>query len=203
MSVHKLTVGMTRSGKSYHAQVSAQRWPGPVLFYNPQGQKMDVGEWTKVTPNDSLSAMVSLLSQRTRARVNFTPHWKTKLAVPQLAAMVDAIMRRIWTPALLVIVDESDQVAPEGKQGTPAHEIAQRGAKQGVWGNFVTQHPSVLSKVIMRQCLLKEIFITEDSAAYFTKYHWPGEDIERILSAAPKHSYLVWENRQLTGPFRD
>lgn len=203
MLVHKFTVGMTRSGKSYHAQVCAKAWPGPVLFYNPQAQKMDLGEWTKVTPNDSLSALVSLLSHRKQARVNFIPHWKRKIAVPQLGVVVDTLMQRIWTPPLLVIVDESDQVSPEGSDGTPGHEIAQRGAKQGVWGNFVTQHPSVVSKVIMRQCLVKEIFVTEDSASYFKHYHWPGDEIERILSVAPKHSYLVWSNRQLTGPFRD
>jgi hypothetical protein len=203
MSEHELIIGMTRSGKSYHAQAAAQAWPGPVLFYNPQGQKMDVGEWTRATPNDSLSALVSLLSNRPRARVQFTPHWNTEVARPQLARIVDECMQRIWTPPLLIVVDEADQVAPQGKNGTPAHQIAQRGGKQQVWGRFVTQHPSVVSKMVMRQCTRKTIFLTEDSAAYFKQYGWPGDEIERILSTAPKHSYVEWQNRQLTGPFRD
>lgn len=201
MLVHELCIGMTRSGKSHHAQVVAQRHPGPVLFFNPQAQELEIGEWTRVTPNDSLKALISLL-RRGRARVSFEPHWNSEIARKQLRGIVDKIMRLKWDPPLLVVVDEGDQVAPEGKNGTPAHQIVQRGAKQGIWGEIVTQHPAVLSKTIMRQCFRKVIFITEDSAAYFKRYGWPGERIEQILSEAPQYSFLVWEARQLTGPHR-
>lgn len=163
---------------------------------------MVVGEWTHVTPQDSISDLISLL-RRGRARVSFEPDWDEDIARKQLKAIVNRIMQLTWSPPLLVIVDECDQVAPEGKRGTPAHQIAQRGGKKGVWGEFVTQHPSIVSKTIVRQCYRKTIFPTDDSAAYFNKYHWPGDQIETVLNAAPKHHYVVWEGGKLTRPLKD
>lgn len=198
MPTHETVLGMTRSGKSVYAQASALRWPGPVLFFNPQGQKMDLGSWTLVTPRDSLSDLLQLMTTK-RARVNFVPTWHPDQARRELGAIVARAMQRIWTPPLLVVVDEADQVAPQGKIGTPAHQIAQRGGKQQVWGMFVTQHPAVLSKVIIRQTMRKTVFMLEDNN--LDQYFMPAAEIDKILTAAPKYSYVVWEGKQLTGPF--
>lgn len=176
-----------------------------MLFVNPQGKRLDLGEWTRVTPADRLGDVIGLLWRNKRARVEFVPTWNADVMQKELAALIDCIMVRDWpvNAPLLVVFDEFDLYAWEGSRATPCHQVAQRGGKAQVWGWFITQHPSIVSKTIVRQCTKKTIFMLEDSAAYLTRHSMPGEQIEQILSRAAKYSYLVWAARELKGPYRD
>lgn len=195
---------MTRSGKSFKTERGALAWPGPVLFINPQGKAMEWQEqWVRTGPEDSLRSVVAYLRSNKRARVEYVPTWRRDQMIKEINVLVDSLMELEWHPDLCIVFDECDLYAPQGKRDTACHQVAQRGGKCFVWGRFVTQHASVVDKMIIRQCLRKTIFLLEDSAEYLTRHSMPGEQIERILAAAPKYSYLIWERRQLTGPFRD
>lgn len=199
---HELIVGMTGGGKTYYALARCRSWPGPVFYWNPQDQEIEpeLGAWIRADRYNSVHQLFA-----GRARINYVPQWRIDHAIDELEVIVAHAMRpgRIWPAPLLLIIDEADQISPQGKLATPGHQVAQRGRKHHVFGWFVTQFPSALSKDVVRNCTTHTIFKCTYAAGYLSAHGLPGDQIAETLAAAPQYAFLQWTiDGRLAGPYR-
>jgi hypothetical protein len=110
---------------------------------------------------------------------------------------------QIQRSPVLFIFDEADTLAPQGgKANSAVHEVLQRGGKLNVWGVCVTQFPSLIDKILVRQCQRQVYFESPYAEKYYKSQSLDGEQIVSKLAAAPEHSFMFWNRGGLEGPMR-
>jgi hypothetical protein len=194
---HSLVTGTTGSGKSYFAlnQARSEGW-GQILFWNPQEDEL-ADSWPQADWRDRLDLLFR------SGHVSYVPQRNPKHAAKEARALVDYAMQRVWTKPVLFIWDECDLLAPQGRQGTPLHEVAQRGRKRRVFGRNVTQFPALVDKTIVRQCRLQYYFPTPFGDAYYRRQGLDPVAITGPLErSGMKFPYMRWTNGKLEGPFQ-
>lgn len=197
---HLLISGTTGSGKSHLALAIGRKFPGPVVFYNPQDDDL-AGDWTHADRSND----VRDLFRAKRGRISYVPNSNREFGKKEIKAIVDHVMLPLTvhrTP-ILFIFDESDTIAPQGGKGQSAvHEVLQRGRKLNVWGICVTQFPSLIDKILVRQCLVQAYFFSPYAKAYYKAQFLPGDYIEGSLENAPEHSFMLMNRGKLEGPMK-
>lgn len=198
---HLFIAGMTRSGKTYFALQIMAAWPGPVLFFNPQGEK--VGAMIHADGKVSTSVIVKALRQG--KKISYVPDIENqKVAMAELALLVGSVVGSMWPGrGLLFVVDECQDFAPQGKTDSPVYMIARRGLRWGITGCFIAQSPADVAKVVCRQAENHYIFHVDDyDRAYYSRYHIPGEDIEQRIAAGGPYSFCLWSQGVVEGPLK-
>lgn len=198
---HVFCAGMTRSGKTTWARNQASAWPGPALFINTQAEPTGRG-WVAAAPHNSQRLLMTVL--RDGGRIDYIPTNDDPRARMEVSVIVDGLFHRIWKPALLLVVDEAYVFAPRSALGGPVHKIACRGLRHGIHGLFLSQRAAMTAFTPITQCLAHVVFRTlpfEDG--YFKSHGLPGSEIRRVIERAEKHSYVVWFDGRLWGPFKE
>lgn len=196
---HKFICGMTRSGKTYLAIEIMKGWRGPVLFFNPQYEDVgpgfiDAGRWA------STKAFYNAL--RAGKKISYVPSDDQGQAEKELASLVNFLSCRWRGANLLFVADECQDFAPVGKS-SPLLFIARRGLRREIHGLFIAQRPADVHNVLLSQSMQHIIFqINAYDKKYFVSYRMPGDLIEEKLQKGGRHSFVMWDNRQLTGPFK-
>jgi hypothetical protein len=198
---HTACVGLTRSGKTTWALERAGEWPGPVIFINTQEENVPTaGDWVFVRGENTVGEITSALLSG--FHLNFLPAEDTKQARGQVRVLVDLLFGRVWRPKLLLIADEAYVYAPRSALYTPLHRVARRGLRWGIHGLWISLRPADVSFDLLTQCQRHVIFNTSNyEGSYFRSHGLPGEAIQAAVSAAPPYSYVVWDLREMSGPF--
>ncbi len=198
---HQFVAGRTRSGKTTYAVARAWRWPGPVLFVNTQDE--DLGEgWWRADPSSSAVALIQSLKRG--QRIDYLPSADDAAAAAEIGALVERVfVRAPWRPPLLFVVDETHVYAPNSGRPSSLLRIARRGLRWGVVGLWISQRPADVSKGLVSQCASHVLFPVSFESDYLSRHGLPGDEIRRRLAEAPPYSYLLWDQLELTGPFRE
>lgn len=196
---HKFLAGMTRSGKTFLGIKIMEGWHGPALFFNPQEEDVP-GSFLLADRYSSIKAFDTAL--RKGKKINYIPSANEKVAEAELKSIVSFLHEHWKGRNLLFCADECQDFARQGTY-SPLLFVARRGLRREIHGLFIAQSPADVSKVIVRQSIIHIIFeTTAYDAKYFNDHKLPGDLIVQKLAKGGKHSFVLWNNRELTGPYK-
>jgi hypothetical protein len=197
---HKFIAGMTRSGKTFLAICLMKDWRGPVLFFNPQEEDTGSG-FIEAGRYSSVKAFRRAL--KTGQKINYIPGPSQEGAERELKSLID-FLRVEWSGKnLLLVADECQDFARQGDLKSPLLFVARRGLARGINSLFLAQSPADVSKVVVRQSRYHVIFeTTVYDSKYFNDHKLPGDLITQKLRKGGKHSFCVWDNMALNGPYK-
>lgn len=200
---HELVVGRTRSGKTTYARARALKHDGPVLFINTQEE--DLTGYIRCDKKAALTVLRSALDAG--FKLNYIPSADDSQALLELRVLESLIFdvgRRLKSEKyLLLVVDETQVYAGNNMPDSPLYRVARRGIAHGVRGTYITQRPADINNLLITQCSRHVIFKTSWESQYFRRYGLPGEEIEKKLNEAPDYSYLILEDGEIKGPYKD
>ena len=196
---HKFICGMTRSGKTYLAVKMMNDWRGPVIFFNPQFETVP-GFFIDADRYSSIKSFGRAL--RANKKINYVPNADQKQAEKELVSLV-AYLACCWKGSnLLFAVDECQDFALQGT-ASPVLFIARRGLRRNIHGLFIAQRPADVHNVLLSQSSFHIIFqINSYDKKYFNSYRMPGDVIEGLLEKGGPHSFVTWDNKAVSGPYR-
>ena len=196
---HKFICGMTRSGKTYLAIKYMGGWRGPVLFFNPQSEEVGPGFLTADRWSSSKAFGAALKKGR---KINYIPSADQAQAEKELKSIINFLSTRWQGVNLLFCADECQDFAIQGKS-SPLLFVARRGLRRDINGLFIAQRPADVHNVLLSQSVHHVIFrINSYDKQYFNNYRMPGDVIEEKLEKGGDHSFVVWDNKAISGPFR-
>lgn len=201
---HVFVAGQTGSGKSYAAVRWALSWStvAPVIVLDPADQGLP---FTRADRHDEWS---DILAAAAAGGVAYVPHDDPRYAAAELQLIAGRLMRRgEGEPPALLVVDEAQEYAPEGRVG-PLHRIALRGRRRpgsaGVQLVAISPRPAQVAKAIVSQCRYHVIFSTSSfEDEYMRRHGLPADEIRAALAAAPDYSYALLDNGRLLGIRRE
>ena len=191
---HEVVIGRTQSGKTHYTiHGRAKHWPGPVLFFNPQG--FPAGDsWIDADGYSDLSLIKRALMLK--KHIAYIPSDNDAIAVQELNQLVDLSFSGSWPSAgLLFIADEAQDFAG------PLRRIARRGLARGVTGVFISQRPAEMHNTLLTQAIRHVIFASAWESQYFKRYGLDADFIQQTLATAKPYSYAVLEQGKISGPF--
>jgi len=197
-NTHTVICGMTRSGKTHLAKRLVREWKGPAFCWDAQMEDFPgIGVAGHSTVEDILAAL------HAGEHLNYYPPAQTERANLVLEVIVSRVIGRTrWRPPLLLVIDEAQDYAPNGKPNC-LEFVARRGLRFGVHGLFISQRPADMHKTLLTQSYTFVLFQTQWEGAYFSSKHFPLEQIDATLSAAGPYSYVVRHGGRLQGPFKE
>ena len=194
MIKHRGFFGSTGSGKTTLAEYMGRQSDGLVVFFNAQEESLR-SAWAACGKNDRLDVVVP--SGRAALR-NYIPSADDEMAQLELNVLVNRMFALPATKTVL-IVDEAQVYAPEGKDQGALQKVARRGRRYNIELWTVSQHPADISKKVVRQLHEHYIFELRYSDEYLKKYGIDADKLHQIHKERGKYSYAVWNGADLRG----
>lgn len=192
---HLSIIGKTNTGKTTFAKKLHENAKIHSIFFNTQDEDI-VGYRCKKWDYHLLKEY---------NKINFIPHWNNDQATEQLEKITQDLMQitlkigdRSRKTRFLLFVDESHEIAPNNRTGTPLHFVFKRGMRYGITGISITQRPAELDKGIVSQASYHVIFDVNDfESQYFKLKNIPIEQVKDQL--VDSHNFVIYDNRSFTG----
>lgn len=203
---HRFWVGTTGTGKStaFMKQWKRSSLPGIYINYN----QVDT-PFTYADQENEIDEII--LAVASGAKIDYYPVRNKKRAKKELAYIIQKFFdcgRFSEKKPFVFAIDEAHILAAEGEKNDSIEEIATSGRSFGFKGNFITQKPSMVSKVLVTQSDIHVIFTLSDyDRPYFRA---KGIDFDKVqgmvrsgISTEVSHKYAVYCNGLITGPYQE
>lgn len=199
--LHTINVGMTGSGKTYHATKEGARADCPCLFFNPKGERRIPGGYYPVDGSEEMPFIKKLIHKK--MKISFqAERFDHALAMKQLGRLVKEFM--LYDRPSIFIIDEANKYAWEGLQVSPAILLAEEGRDYGISALYTTQYPARVSKTIFVNCTYHKIFMfNEYSSRYYKSLGYDVDEMQKMIHNKGKYSYILIENGVMKGVFKD
>lgn len=188
--------GRTQTGKTRMSVGLLKVHKGPGLFFNPQ--HVHYGRFVLADMHTDVEVLFNAL--RSGHKVEYRPSFAKKIAKGEL----DYLMGRIQAdpiPGLMVLIDETHFYSRDGAEG-PLGDYIRTNLGRGMVGVFVTQSGADTSKALLRQAEIKVFFDHEtEDEEYYRNKKYPVAEIVSLLRKGNIHSFVVYRDKQLSGPY--
>lgn len=196
--MHSFNSGITGSGKTYHAIKYARGLNVPVLFINPQQE--DISGFIRADNANSLQQIKRALIAN--KKINYIPDLDWKRSIIEIDYLVKTLCE--LGKRSLLVVDECDMWARQGVSTSPLFFVAQRGRKWGIEGLFISQSPSEVDKIILKNCEIQRVFrFNEFGEKYYRGYGYDTDKMRDMLEKKGQFSYILLENGTIKGVFKE
>lgn len=199
--IHSINVGMTGSGKTYHATKTGARVDCPCLFFNPKGDRRVPEGYYAIDGSTDLTFIKQLI--RRKIKMSFqADRFYFDRAIKQLGVVVREFI--LYDKPSIFIVDEVNKYAWEGLQNSPALLLAEEGRDYGISTIYTTQYPARVSKTIFVNCTQHRIFMfNEYSSKYYKSLGYDVDEMRKMLQNKGNYSYILIENGVQKGVFKE
>lgn len=197
---HSYIVGRTQSGKTYFSKYLADRFDGPVLFINPQKEKLQ--GYIKTNYENDINDIYREL--RKKSKINYIPSVDDETAAKELKFLVDYLFQKKlpkFDPVLLVI-DETHIFSNNKESKSTLRKIANRGLSYGINALFISQRFANVEYTTVTQSEQHFIFKIGFEKEYFTRKGVPYEEIKNKIDKNGKYSFMLWNGIDFNGPFK-
>jgi len=196
--VHSFNGGITGSGKTYHAIQYARGLNVPCIFVNPQQE--DIRGFIRADGSNSLQQVKRALKDN--KKINYIPDMDKKKSVIEIDYLVKTLCE--LGKKTLFVCDECDIWAGQGVSTSPLFFVAQRGRKWGIEGLFISQSPSEVDKIILKNCEIQRVFrFNEFGEKYYRGYGYDTDKMRKMLEQKGEYSYILLENGAIKGAFKE
>lgn len=198
-NTHTTVVGLTQEGKTYAVTKSLLLKPQGALFFNTKRDEPPVKGYTEIRDGDEISIGRLYRMLEKGRKVAYWPSRVEAARSRELAYIIDAIYAH-GKADIIIAVDEVHLFDKRGQK--KLEELATTGLGLGYKGVFLSQRFANISKTLVTQSLEKVIFRTEMEGPYFRTYGLPQEAIREKLEQGGKYSFVIYDSKDLRGPFR-
>jgi hypothetical protein len=187
---------MTQNGKTHFSIYLANKFKGPVLFINPQKER--IKGFVKANCKDEIKDIARAM--RAGDKINYIPSTDDEIAVMELAYIVEHLFKYPFAknnPCLLVI-DETHIFSNSKAGKLTLRKIANRGLSYGINALFISQRFANVEYTTVTQSEQHFIFKLGFEKEYFQRKGVPYEEIIRKIDKKGKYSFVVWDGMKFS-----
>lgn len=203
---HRFICGTTGTGKTYKfikdfercdyggIYINYTRNPCPFIPVDGSYEIEDIID--AVYHGDKLSYVPALDRKRAKAEIAYIIH------------KFFECKRFSENHPFVFAIDECHTLAREGERNSMIEQIATTGRVFGFKGIFITQSPSMVEKILIKQSDIHVIFTLSDyEREYFRTKGIDFDKVQGLVRSTNEnvisHKYCVWQNGILNGPYEE
>ncbi|MCT4564154.1 MAG: type IV secretory system conjugative DNA transfer family protein [Maledivibacter sp.] len=198
---HTFVCGMTQNGKTAFTVEKLKQTRQPVLFFNPQHEKVEGFVLANIDhkPSQIIRALKMGL------RVDYRASLDDEEASWELYYLVDNLFRAGFTKQdpIIFAIDEV-HIQNDYKQGKKAlKKVANRGLTFGIHAVFISQRPANVPLTIVTQADKHYIFKTGLEKEYFTRKGIKYDRVKDLIEQGGEYSYVEFDGASINGPYKE
>lgn len=201
---HSTVIGTTGTGKTFGTAHSLLESDKGVFFFNTMGTDSVPAAYTRASGQSDIESIDRLLKRK--RKVNFIPSFSPEVRDRQLQAIIRYLLDDGRKRDMILAVDEVHLFKNDKKAGIKVQDelirLATTGRNFGVKGVYLSQRPANVNNNLLEMSSNWVIYFVPLGKSWFTAYNMPYEEIIEPLKSAPEHSYMLYDFKNVKGPFK-